>query len=74
MFFIAFVGCKQTIYGSITSPLKKLRKQNFYGLLFSLKRSSTRAVGFVNSIVTTSLPIRDNIITKATHAIILEKI
>ena len=51
MFCMAFVGRKQTIYGSITEPLKKLPKQNFQGLLFAMQRSSIRCGSFINFIV-----------------------
>ena len=44
---------------------------NFQGLLFTLKQSSIRCGSFINFIV---VAVRDSIITKATHAIILEKI
>ena len=32
LFFIAFIGREQTIYGLISETFKKVRQQNFHGL------------------------------------------
>ena len=49
--FIAFIGSEQTIYGLITSTLKKLLEQNLHSFSFISKRSFVCCGSVINFIV-----------------------